>query len=50
MKGHLALHYSSVDASDEVVLSKFPTNIRRRILRHLYSQPLASCWLFEGVK
>jgi hypothetical protein len=50
MKGHLALHFSSMDASDDAVLGKYPTNIRRRILRHLYTEPLDRCWLFNGVK
>jgi hypothetical protein len=50
MKGHLALHYSSVDSCDDVILNKYPTNIRRRILRHLYNEPLSKCWLFNGVK
>lgn len=50
MKGHLALHYSSMDAADDVVLAKYPSNIRRRILRHLYNEPLSKCWLFSGVK
>jgi hypothetical protein len=31
------------------VLTKYPTNIRRRILRHLYNEPLSNCWLFKGV-
>jgi hypothetical protein len=34
------------------VLSIFPTTIRRRILRQLYSNPLKDCYLFDktGVK
>lgn len=37
-----------VQASDEQVLSVFPTAIRRRILRHLYMRYLRGCYLFEG--
>jgi hypothetical protein len=50
MKGHLRLHFSSAEGSDEAVLSVYPTTIRRRILRHLYSNPLACCWLFHNCK
>jgi hypothetical protein len=48
MKGHLQLHFSSADLSDEAVLAVYPTTIRQRILRHLYSSSLASCWLFSS--
>jgi hypothetical protein len=37
-------------SAHQAVLTKYPTNIRRRILRHLYNEPLQGCWLFEGVK
>lgn len=50
MKGHLRLHFSSAETSDEAVLSVYPTTIRRRILRHLYIKALSSCWLFERCK
>lgn len=50
MKGHLRLHFSSAEGSDEAVLSVYPTTIRRRILRHLYSNPLSRCWLFGNCK
>jgi hypothetical protein len=30
------------------VLSVFPTTIRRKILRQLYSQHLKGCYLFDG--
>eukprot|EP00882_Tetradesmus_deserticola_P029635 GHRQ01033216.1.p1 GENE.GHRQ01033216.1~~GHRQ01033216.1.p1 ORF type:complete len:132 (+),score=4.38 GHRQ01033216.1:362-757(+) len=50
MKGHLRLHFSSAEGSDEAVLSVYPTTIRRRILRHLYSSPLDGCWLFYNCK
>lgn len=50
MQGHLKLHFSSAETSDESVLAVYPTTIRRRILRHLYNLPLHSCWLFTGCK
>ncbi|KAF8054945.1 AKT1 [Scenedesmus sp. PABB004] len=50
MKGHLRLHFSSADSSDEAVLGVYPTAIRRRVLRHLYNGALTSCWLFVGAK
>lgn len=50
MKGHLRLHFTSAEGSDEAVLSLYPTTIRRRILRHLYSSPLNYCWLFSDCK
>jgi len=34
--------------SDEAVLAVFPTSVRRRILRQLYAEPLASCYLFQS--
>eukprot|EP00775_Hariotina_reticulata_P006152 gene6152-6389_t len=50
MKGHLRLHFSSAESSDEAVLAVYPTNIRRRILRHLYNHSLHTCWMFRGCK
>lgn len=50
MKGHLRLHFSSAESSDEAVLSVYPTTIRRRILRHLYMRALGSAWLFQGCR
>jgi hypothetical protein len=47
MKGHLQLHFSSADLSDQAVLAVYPTTIRQRVLRHLYSSPMVSCWLFR---
>jgi hypothetical protein len=47
MKGHLQLHFSSADLSDKALLGVYPTTIRQRILRHLYSSPVANCWLFR---
>jgi hypothetical protein len=34
--------------SDEAVLAPFPTSVRRRILRQLYSEPLDGCYLFKA--
>jgi hypothetical protein len=28
----------------------YPTTIRRKVLRHLYLQPLRGCYLFKGCK
>ena len=50
MQGHLRLHFSSEEASDEQVLAIYPTSIRRRILRHLYLDSLKRCWLFNGCR
>ncbi|KAF6266101.1 hypothetical protein COO60DRAFT_1697459 [Scenedesmus sp. NREL 46B-D3] len=48
LKGHLQLHFSSAEMSDEAVLAVYPTTVRRRILRHMYNSPLRACWLFSG--
>ncbi len=32
------------------VLGIYPTAIRRKVLRHLYLQPLRGCYLFKGCK
>ena len=32
------------------VLSIYPSTIRRRILRHLYQEPMQSCYLFADCK
>lgn len=50
MRGHLRLHASSAETSDEHVLRAYPTTIRRRILRHLYLRALSNCWLFRGLR
>jgi hypothetical protein len=44
------LHFSSADSSDERVLSMYPTTLRRRVLRHLYGEPIAACWLLAGCR
>lgn len=36
MRGHLRLHYSAREASDEQVLGAMPSALRRRVLRHMY--------------
>ncbi|WIA36270.1 hypothetical protein OEZ86_007599 [Tetradesmus obliquus] len=48
LQGHLQLHFSSAETSDEAVLGVYPATLRRRILRHMYSRPLRCCWLFGG--
>ncbi|KAK9840789.1 hypothetical protein WJX81_004819 [Elliptochloris bilobata] len=50
MMAHLRLSFNNEQASDERVLSSYPTTIRRRVLRHLYLQRARSCRLFEGVQ
>eukprot|EP00879_Flechtneria_rotunda_P011052 GHRR01011548.1.p1 GENE.GHRR01011548.1~~GHRR01011548.1.p1 ORF type:complete len:827 (+),score=254.22 GHRR01011548.1:335-2815(+) len=54
MAGLLRLHMSLQNETlgDEQVLAVYPTTIRRRILRQLYSMPLKECYLFDkcGVK
>ncbi|PSC71927.1 potassium channel SKOR [Micractinium conductrix] len=47
MQEHLRLHFDTQDASDEQVLSIFPTTIRRRILQYLYMKHLRACYLFR---
>ena len=49
MQGLLRLHMSlqGEATSDEAVLAVFPTSVRRRILRQLYAEPLARCYLFQ---
>lgn len=50
MYDHLELVYHTDQASDEHTISKFPTAISRKALRHLYLQTLEKCYLFEGCK
>ncbi|KAK9791836.1 hypothetical protein WJX73_006514 [Symbiochloris irregularis] len=50
MQEHLKLHFSNEEASDEAVLSIYPTALRRRILRHLYLPHLRSAPLFAGTR
>lgn len=45
---HLRLAFSSSDASDDAVLSMYPSTLRRRILRHLYLPLLRQSYLFRG--
>lgn len=47
MQEHLRLHFDTENASDEQVLSIFPTTIRRRILKYLYASHLSSSYLFR---
>ena len=48
MQEHLRLSFNNREASDEQVLSIYPSTIRRRILRHLYSRHLKAAYLFAG--
>ena len=48
MDQHLKLHFANEEASDEAVLSVYPTAIRRRVLRHLYGVHLREAYLFAG--
>ncbi|GAX84454.1 hypothetical protein CEUSTIGMA_g11874.t1 [Chlamydomonas eustigma] len=50
MNQHLELHFQSESMSDERVLVNYPAAIRRRVLRHLYLQPLKQCYLFRKCK
>ncbi|GAX84453.1 hypothetical protein CEUSTIGMA_g11873.t1 [Chlamydomonas eustigma] len=50
MHQHLELSYQSEMSSDERVLAIYPPAIRRRVLRHLYLQPLRHCYLFKRCK
>ena len=50
MQGHLKLHFEHEEATEEQVLAAFPTALRRRILRHLYLEPLRAVYLFRGTR
>ncbi len=50
MRQHLELHFQSDESRDENVLAIYPSAIRRRVLRHLYMQPLRQCYLFKKCK
>lgn len=50
MQSHLRLHFKHEEASNEQVLSVYPTTIRRRILRHLYLKHVRSAYLFKGCR
>ncbi|GAX74508.1 hypothetical protein CEUSTIGMA_g1957.t1 [Chlamydomonas eustigma] len=47
LQEHLRLHFDTSEASEEQVLSVYPTAIRRRILRFLYLKYLKGSYLFE---
>ncbi|KAI8469642.1 MAG: hypothetical protein J3K34DRAFT_276757 [Monoraphidium minutum] len=48
MRGHLRLHYSAQESSDERVLAVLPSALRRRVLGHMYGVMLAESWLLDG--
>ncbi len=50
MRQHLELHFESEQSSDDKVLAIYPSAIRRRVLRHLYLEPLRQCYLFKRSK
>ena len=50
MQDHLKLHFEHEEATEEQVLATFPTALRRRILRHLYLEPLRAVYLFKGTR
>ena len=50
MRQHLDLHFESEQSSDDKVLAIYPVVIRKRVLRHLYLDPLHQCYLFKRCK
>ncbi len=40
MRAHLELHFESEMSSDDKVLAIYPSAIKKRVLRHLYLEPL----------
>ncbi|KAI8473908.1 MAG: hypothetical protein J3K34DRAFT_391553 [Monoraphidium minutum] len=50
MQGHLRLHHSAREGSDDQVLAALPSSLRRRVLRHLYLGLLTDSWLLEGCR
>ncbi|PNH09149.1 Potassium channel KAT1, partial [Tetrabaena socialis] len=50
MQEHLEVTFHSEQLDDEHVLGIYPTTIRRKVLRHLYLQPVRGCYLFKGCK
>ncbi|GLI61751.1 hypothetical protein VaNZ11_004203 [Volvox africanus] len=50
MQDHLEVTFNTEQIDDEHVLSIYPTTIRRKVLRHLYLQPVRNCYLFKGCK
>lgn len=50
MRGHLELRYHSERTADDHVLKAFPPTIKKKVLRHMYSEVLSNCYLFAGCK
>ncbi|GAX80357.1 hypothetical protein CEUSTIGMA_g7796.t1 [Chlamydomonas eustigma] len=50
MKQHLNLHYTNEHMSDAKVLAPYPSAITRRVLSHLYLEPIQQCSLFYNCK
>ncbi|KAG2493568.1 hypothetical protein HYH03_008087 [Edaphochlamys debaryana] len=50
MQDHLEVTFHSEQVDDEHVLGIYPATIRRKVLRHLYLQPVRGCYLFKGCK
>ncbi|KAG1662417.1 hypothetical protein FOA52_012350 [Chlamydomonas sp. UWO 241] len=49
MSEHLELHFHSEQTADESVLAIYPSNLRRKVLRNLYSVQLKACYLLSDV-
>lgn len=50
MRKHIDLHFQSELAADELVLQPYPEAMKKRVLRHLYLEPLRDCYLFTSCK
>jgi hypothetical protein len=50
LRGHLRLHFSASEESDESVLAGMPGALRRRVLRHLYLGVIEDSWLLTGTR
>jgi len=50
MRQHLELNYQSEQYSDANVLTLYPPAIKKRVMRHLYLEPLKMCYLLRGCK
>ncbi|KAG1669745.1 hypothetical protein FOA52_001574 [Chlamydomonas sp. UWO 241] len=50
MRQHMELSFQSEQCSDAQVLTQFPAAIKRRVMRHLYLEPLKACYMFKGCK
>ncbi|MEW5319227.1 MAG: hypothetical protein WDW38_010392 [Sanguina aurantia] len=48
MKEHVQLHHNSEQLDDDKVMHGVPTLLRRTVLRHLYTDPLGTCHIFQG--